>query len=659
MNNKTRLTDNVFPKIDDHHPHPEIVLIGQPNCGKSTIFNSVAGYRSISTNFPGATVEYTRSHVAVHGRKCNLVDLPGIYSLIAMDRAAEESKKYVLNENIDVIINVVDASILSRSLELTLQLLELNIPMVLCLNMMDEAQRKGVEIDVEKLSETLNIPIIPTVGSKGQGLDGLFNAAFNVIKKGETVSPPRMSRHVEEKIAELSKLIRPTDLIDGKYNQRLLAIKLLEDDPYFQNLYAPNSEVKDRIESIQHELFHEHGTSADSVISAERHNLAMRLFESVATLKHPRRKWTDYLDNILMHPVWGYAFMLAILLLYFNAIFKFGAWVETPLMQVLDSSIRVITAGMEQNSFLYQMAFAGLQGIAGGIAIVLPYLIPFLIGMAFIEDIGYLPRIAFLMDSFMHKIGLHGTAVIPGMLGYGCSVPAIMATRILSSPRDRFIASVVAVLIPCSARMVVIMGLVGYYLGGTAAFGIYLLNAVVVSILGAILSKLTPEDIPGMILEIPAYHRPKLNIILAKTWLRLKDFIIIAWPLLVLGSMILGVLEWYNLDYLINQITRPITHILDLPREVGSTLIFGILRKELSLLMLFQALGTQDIITVMSHTQILTFTLFVVFYIPCLATLGIMGKEIGWKNTLIATLVTFVLALVIAFAGRLFGLIIF
>ena len=659
MNRKTPPTVNASPPIDDHHPHPEIVLIGQPNCGKSTIFNSVAGYRSISTNFPGATVEYTRSHVAIHGRKCNLVDLPGIYSLIAFDRAAEESKKYVLDETIDVIINVVDASILSRSLELTLQLLELKKPMILCLNMMDEAQRKGIDIDVEKLSQLLNIPVIPTIGSKGQGLDDLFTEAFDAIQNSHTASPLPMSRHVEKKITDVQRHLHHAESQDGGYDERLVAIKLLEEDPFFEKQFQGNKKLDERLNSIKQELAEEHGVSSDSVISAERHNLAMQLFEQVATLKHPHRKWTDHLDNILMHPVWGYIFMLSILLLYFNAIFKFGAWLETPLLDSLDVGIRFITDGLPPESFLYQIAFSALQGIAGGIAIVLPYLVPFLIGMALIEDIGYLPRIAFLMDSFMHKIGLHGTAVIPGMLGYGCSVPAIMATRILASPRDRFIASVVAVLIPCSARMVVIMGLVGYYLGGTAAFGIYILNAVVVSTLGAVLSKLMPEDIPGMIMEIPAYHRPKLRVILSKTWLRLKDFIIIAWPLLVLGSIILGVMEWYNVDHFVNAITRPITYILDLPTEVGSTLIFGVLRKELSLLMLFQALGTQNVSAVMSQTQILVFTLFVVFYIPCLATLGIMGREIGWKKTLFATLITFILALLIAFLGRILGLLIF
>ncbi|MBN1481941.1 ferrous iron transport protein B [candidate division KSB1 bacterium] len=645
--------------IDDHHPHPEIVLIGQPNCGKSTIFNSVAGYRSISTNFPGATVAYTRSHVAIYGRKCNLVDLPGIYSLTALDRAAEESKKYILDERIDVIINVVDASLLSRSLELTLQLLEINVPMILCLNMMDEAARKGVDIHIDQLAQELKIPVIPTVGSKGQGIDDLFTAAFETIHQSHQKASLSLSRHVEKKINHLEQMLKKKPRRCNHVSDRLIAIKLLEQDPFFAHICDDDMSLAREVSVLQAELSEEHGETPDAVIAAERHNLAMYLFEKVARVSHPKRKWTDHLDDALMHPVLGFVIMLFVLYLFFNLIFKFGSTIETPLMILLMRFVETATMSLGQQSLPYTLLYSALTGIAGGIAIVLPYLLPFLIGLALIEDIGYLPRIAFLMDSFMHKIGLHGTAVIPGILGYGCSVPAVMATRILASPRDRFIASVVAIIIPCSARMVVIMGLVGYYFGGNAALGIYILNIVVVSILGSILSKLMPEDIPGMILEMPSYHRPKAQVVLAKTWLRLKDFIIVAWPLLILGSLILGLAEWQHLDGTINLITRPITYVLDLPPQVGTTLIFGILRKELSMLMLYQALGTENVAAVMTSTQILVFTLFVVFYVPCLATLGIMGRELGWKRTSLATAVTLLLAIVIALLGRIVGAVIF
>ncbi|MDZ7371771.1 MAG: ferrous iron transport protein B, partial [candidate division KSB1 bacterium] len=241
----------------------------------------------------------------------------------------------------------------------------------------------------------------------------------------------------------------------------------------------------------------------------------------------------------------------------------------------------------------------------------------------------------------------------PTILGYGCSVPAVMATRILPSARDRFIAAVIAVLVPCSARMVVIMGLVGYYLGGAAAFAVYLFNALAVTLTAMALSRLMPEDSPGLILEMPSFRPPKLKVLLAKTWLRLKEFIFIAWPLLIVGSALLTGVELLGGTQVINRITAPLMKLLGLPEAVGVTLLFGVLRKELTLLMLFQALGTQNVAAVMTPAQILTFTLFVVFYLPCMATLGIMAAELGWKRTAAGAGVSFIIAVLIALTARI------
>jgi ferrous iron transport protein B len=275
--------------------------------------------------------------------------------------------------------------------------------------------------------------------------------------------------------------------------------------------------------------------------------------------------------------------------------------------------------------------------------------------MSLIEDIGYLPRIAFLMDNFMHRLGLHGTSVVPGILGYGCSVPAVMATRILPSTRDRFIAAVAAILVPCSARMTIILGLVGYYLGGTAALFVYILNLVVITLVGTVLARLMPEESPGMVLVIPSYKKPSVKTVLSKTWLRSKDFVIFAWPILIAGSLVLSLVEVFGWDQIITAVLSPLLKLLDLPPAVGMTLIFGILRKELSMIMLIQALGTTDVASVMSSTQIFVFTIFVVFYFPCLATFGILGREVGWPKAIAASLLTFSLATVLGVAARFIG----
>ncbi|HNR67441.1 MAG TPA: ferrous iron transport protein B [bacterium] len=640
--------------------YPRFVLVGQPNCGKSTIFNKVAGYHSIATNFPGATVEFTKSTVQVQNQTCELVDLPGIYSLTAWDGASEETKKYLLEQKVDVIINVVDASLLSRSLELTIQLLELETPVVLCLNMMDEARRKGVSIDSVKLCQKLGIPVIETIGVKGQGVDELFAASYALSRNPVIAKCPKMSRHVEETVQNLAADLQKSTDGRAELPLRLLSIKLLEGDPFFAKL-VPDivNNISGSIEKAQKDLSEAHGEPSDAVISAERHSQAMALFEQTCLVQHAEKSWKDLIDRWIMHPIAGYLIMLLVLYLFFKTVFSLGSSVEQWLFAGFDVWIEQLSALIGSNSFIFHLASGIVQGIAGGIAIVLPYLLPFLFGLALIEDIGYLPRVAFLMDNVMHRIGLHGTAVIPGILGYGCSVPAVMATRILTSPRDRFISSVVAVLTPCSARMTVIFGLVGYYLGASAALGIYILNMFVIAVTGSILARLLPEDTPGMILEIPSYQLPGLRTVLAKTWLRMREFIVIAWPLLILGSLVLSLAEWFSLDQTINMIFRPITYILGLPAAVGSTLIFGVLRKELSMLMLFQALGTTDVASVMTSGQLLVFTLFVVFYMPCAATIGVLGKEIGWKNTLLASLLTVFIALVIGLLGRILSIFIF
>ena len=640
--------------------HLRIALIGQPNCGKSTIFNHVAGYRSIATNFPGATVTFTESHVNIKGKTFDLVDLPGIYSLIAFDQAAEESKKYLLDKKVDVIINIVDSSILSRSLELTIELLETDIPMILCLNMMDEAQRKGISIDEDILSQTLGIPIVKTIGQKGTGIEELFDKALTLSKKKNiTTGDLNFSKHVEQSIEKINHIISEKALQTfPNIKTRLCSTKILEKDPYFVNrLFPPPDSKNPEILQIENKLESDHGQPTDQIISSERHSLAMHIFEKAAVIKRPKTYFKDKVDDVLMHPFWGYVFMGVFLYVFFNLVFSFGSYIEKPIISSIDYILAYLQNNLSGHPLILQMVSGSVQGILGGTAIVLPFLLPFLIGLSIIEDIGYLPRIAYLMDTFMHKIGLHGTAVIPGMLGYGCSVPAIMATRILPSSRDRFIASVVSILIPCSARMTIIMGLVGFYLGGTAALFIYVLNIVVISLVGTILSKLLPEDIPGMILEMPAYQMPSIKVIFAKTWLRIKDFIYIAWPLLIIGSIVLSLAEWYNIDQIINLIFRPVTFVLDLPKATGTTLVFGILRKELSMLMLFQALDTTDISTVMSNIQIFTFTLFTVFYIPCVSTLGILIKEIGTKKTIFATLITIFVAMAVALSARFIYLI--
>jgi ferrous iron transport protein B len=312
-----------------------------------------------------------------------------------------------------------------------------------------------------------------------------------------------------------------------------------------------------------------------------------------------------------------------------------------------------VAARFADGSLVQTLVNGVVMGLAGGVAIVLPYLIPFLIGLAILEDTGYLPRLAYILDNFMHRIGLHGKSVLPLILGYGCSVPAIMSTRILESKRDRRITSTLAAFIPCSARTVVIFGLVAAYMGPLWALGIYLLNIAFVVVLGNVLARRLKGPSPGLILEIPELSVPHGKTLLAKTWLTLREFITIAWPLLIASSVVLGLLEWAKAHDGINAALAPLTvWALGLPAAVGMTLVFGVLRKELTMVMLVQALGTTNLDTVMSVAQLATFTLFVVFYVPCVATVAVLGRELGWRDTAWIAGLTIAVATAIAVAGR-------
>jgi ferrous iron transport protein B len=564
-----------------------IALIGQPNCGKSTLFNQVAGYKAETGNFSGTTVKFTESKVRVAGEVVEIVDLPGAYTLEAHSPAEREAACYLRSNEVDVIINVVDASRLALGLELTLELLPLNKPVILALNMMDEADRLGLHIDGPGLQKELGTPVLPLVASKGRGVKGVFLKALEAGQNGFNRKP----REGET---------------DAGIN--------------YANEYHPG----------------------------ERHGLARTLAQKFVEQGVRRVSLRDRLDDVLLHPFWGYAILLFILFLFFQAVYGIGQLIEPPLLAFFDAITRGVLSPLGAESLLSEIILGVMQGIAAGIAIVLPYLLPFLFGLGVLEDIGYLPRIAFLMDALMHRIGLHGKAIVPFILGYGCNVPAVMSTRTLEEPRDRYLAAALATLVPCAARLAVVFGLVAFYLGPLAAFALYLFNLLVIALTGRILSNLIPEDTPGLILEMPTYRIPTLKNVTGKAWFRVREFVVEAWPILIAGSAILAALNFFHAAVVFNWLVRPLTWSLGLPSEVGVPLIFGILRKELSLVMLGQALGTVNFDTALSIPQMVTYATFVMFYLPCLATLSVLRRELGTRAMLAIAALTVVVAQIAA-----------
>jgi ferrous iron transport protein B len=679
----------------------KVALVGQPNCGKSTLFNAVAGYRSLTSNFAGTTVEYTRGQARVDGVVVDLVDLPGLYSLTPTNPLEAIGRECLLSGEWDVIINVIDASQLARSLELTLELKDLQAPLVVCLNMMDEAARKGIVIDSKALSAALGVPVVGTIAARGQGILDSFRAALTLSRRARRIPPEPFvyAPEVEDTVVRLGQRLtsfatlgddrnrgsagiepeqqEPGGTASGAARQdfrraasnsiatatvlvesaaafppaRFEALQLAQSDPRTL-AQLPTLQVATAVSEAQGEIMRLLGQPADAAISSARHAACLNLFERVARVTHPRRDWRERVDRLVMHPVWGYAVLGLAFLGIFQLIFTVGKFGEDRILGVFSGLIAWMSRYMDPQSVLFAAAKGALLGTAGAVAIVLPYLLPFLVCLAVLEDLGYLSRVGYLMDVLMHRLGLHGTATLPVLLGYGCSVPAVMATRILSSRRDRFIAAFLSVLVPCSARMTVILALVGVYLGAYYALGIYVLNLLVVVLAGHILALIWPEISPGMLMEVPAFRVPAPKVVMMKTWWRLREFVMVAFPMLVAGSAILSLIEFYGWQQFINAALSPLTALLGLPRAVGLTLIFGVLRKELSLLMLMQALGTTQVASVMSVAQILIFTLFITFYLPCMATLASMFRELGWRLTAAAAAALLVLAVGISLAAR-------
>jgi len=627
-------------------PLLKIAFIGQPNCGKSTIFNHVVGYKANTSNLPGTTVEYLRSEALVTGHHLEVIDLPGTYSLVPLDEAEVQTRNFLVSEHIDAVLNVVDASLLSRSLELTLQLLELNVPVVLCLNMMDEARRKGIDIDVEVLAQRLGIPVAPTVAVRGTGVREAVTQTIRAAKGDQSPTPIPYSADVESSIQGLAAHIEAD-------TSRLYAIKLLEGDVFFRDLVAnqiPN--LENAISASQNAIQSARGRPVDQVISAERHSQAMELFETAATVGPPIRTLRDHVDRVLMHRTFGLIALGAILYSLFFFVFKVGTAIETPLIGGFDRITAWLAGLLPLNGIAFAAVSGLVQGIGGGLGIVLPFLVPFLFGLALLEDIGYLPRAGYLADGLMHRIGLHGKSVIPFILGYGCSVPAVMATRILENKRDRFVTAMLSIMTPCVARTTIIYGLVGYFIGPHLAFLLYVINLVVIALVGKWMTKLLPRVTPGLILEIPSYKVPSLRVIGAKMWLRIREFLRYAMPILVLGSVVMSLLEYVDVSRYLNAAVLPITWSLGLPMALGVPLVFGIFRKELSLVMLFAALGTTQVAGVLSSGQMFVFAVFTLFYVPCIATIAVLRREFGMPKTAIVIVATTGIALVVGLVAR-------
>jgi len=626
-----------------------IALAGNANVGKSVLFNQLTGLHQHIGNWPGKTVERAEGTLHFKGYTIDIIDLPGIYSLSTYSLEELVSRKYIAVERPDLVINVVDASVLERNLFFTLQLIELETPLIIALNQMDMAKRKGIEIDIEKLEKVLGIAVIPTVAIKRTGIFQLLEKVVEMVEKDEKAKPIKVKygKEVEDRIAKITERM---EKLQFWYPPRYVAVKLLEgDEEISREVQRIDPQTVAAAEKLATEIEELHGHSCSTVITSERYEIAGCIAREAQKLVPPiKPSIEERIHNLTTHKIMGYPVMIASLLLIFYAIFTFGEY-ASELLSNFFYGWEPFFVSFFGTGIAEKLVWGGImEGIIAGVTIALPYIAPFYIILYVLEDSGYLSRIAFLMDNVMHKIGLHGKAFIPMMLGFGCNVPACLGCRIMETERERLLAAFVSTLVPCAARTVIILGLVGHFLGIQWALSLYIINLLVLFFLGRLAFKILPGESTALIMEMHDYRVPHVQTVLKQTWFRLAEFLKIAFPLIIVGSLMIKLAEVFGLLEPIATVLSPVTVVwLGLPAITGITLIFGVLRKELTLIMLATLLGTTNFAQVLTPVQMVVFTLVAMFYIPCVATIAALVREFGWKKALFITVFEIVFAIII------------
>jgi ferrous iron transport protein B len=641
-------------------PHKEYVvaLAGNANVGKSATFNQLTGVEQDIGNWPGKTVERAEGLLLHRGLRIRVIDLPGIYSITTLSTEEQISREFIAHDHPDVVVNVVDASALERNLFFTLQLAELESPMILAVNQVDLAAHKGITIDLRKLSNLLGIPVISTIAIQGKGISELSDAIVTAVRTRPKPHTILYGKEVEDRIQKIMKLL-PSGI--GGYPPRWTAIKLLEGDS--DTLWDAKNQVPDAVTASQAlgaELEKIHGEPAGTILSGERYHAAERMVAEVVKFHSPgdqEATLTEQIDRLALHPVLGYLLLFLTIGGLLVWTFIIGAWMSEILTYSL-SAIAPLNPLVEGT--VVDIIFNGAwTGFVAAVTLIIPYVIPFYLFLALIEDSGFLTRFSLMLDQGMHKMGLHGKAIIPLVLGFGCTVPACLSCRIIESPKQKFLAAFLVTLVPCSARTIVILGVVAAFVNIWWALALYLFAFLLIVVLGRLAFRLLPGESVGMIMEMPDYHVPSVPVVLGQTWQRTKSLIWIVLPAYIVGSIAITAL--YALGFLgpINTLLSPVTVILlGLPLMTGVVFVFGIIRKEMTILALAALFGTTVFSTIMTPVQLIVFALVTMLYVPCISTIFALATEFGWRRAMAITLLETVLAVVSgAIAFRLLSMV--
>jgi len=701
-----------------------IALAGNPNVGKSVIFNQLTGLSQTIGNWPGKTVERMEGRLEFLGYHFNIVDLPGIYSLSTYSLEEIVSREFVISEEVDIIINVIDATNLERNLFFTFQLLELKVPMILAINQMDILRKRNIDLDFKELERIFKLPVLPVVAVHGTGVHKLLEEAIELVvhrrplqdyrgkhlieskyhghprprphsRRKRSIESKHRGRHyyrvehvlkrngtketikknftfpelnqitsfgkeVELKILSLIEKINSNEQITSScnYPSRFLAIKLLERDSEVIQIFTNYEEGKviiDLSQKYREELEDIHGEDINTIISLEIYSNIKKIIDLVLRTKikksRKRRTLADFFDHLTTHSIFGYVILIAALLGIYFFTFSIGDFIAGLIDDAFIVWSDLIYASISEDNVWVKILWdGGVGGLFGAVGGVLVYVIPFFFVIEILQDTGYLPRAAFLMDRVMHSLGVHGKTIIPMILGFGCNVPACAGCRIMETEREKKISIALTSLVPCAAVMTVVLGLVGRYLGFFWVLILILINFSVIFVVGRILNKTLPGQCTELIMEMHEYRLPNYAVIFKQTWVRTKEFIFKAMPIMVLLGIILEVLLIFNALEPINVILSPVTVLwLGLPAITGVFLIYGILRKELTLVLLSILANSLNItlLELLTPIQMIVFSMVSMLYVPCFATVIILAKHTSWKYAIQISLLEIFIALLI------------
>ena len=653
-----------------------IALAGNPNSGKTTIFNMLTGARQRVANYPGVTVEIKEGKCTFGDYEMTFVDLPGTYSLAAYSEEELIARNFIIDRKCDIVIHIIDSANIERNLYLTTQLLEMNVPLVLAFNMSDIAKQKGLVFDIEKLSELLHAPIVPTVGRKDRGRGELLEAIVKVAQSehADTSHLVHYGSEIEEELAKIESLIdAEKHELAQKYGKRWLAVKLLERDSEVTEKVSE----KELIDAIAPSVTHIESIFKDrpEIVTADRRYgfISGACTETIKTTVEARHNISDTIDAVVIHKVFGLPIFLLFMYIVFFLTFKLGAYPMAGLEWFFDSVAGWLNQAWPVDSlaWLKSLLIDGVIAGVGGVIVFLPNILLLFLGIAFLEDTGYMARAAFVMDRIMHKMGLHGKSFIPMLIGFGCSVPAIMATRILENRRNRLTTIMIIPLMSCGARLtiyaLIIPAFFPGHLQGPMLWIIYIIGIVLAVITARLLrNTLFKGETMPFVMELPPYRLPTARAVLIHMWQRAWMYLKKAGTIILAISIILWALMSYpkpsaeslkeltneqaqqtELEYSVigrfGKAIEPVLKPLGFDWKIGTALIGATAAKEVfvSQLGIIYAVGDAE-----EHSATLgdklkkvytpltgfCIMLFCLIYAPCVMTLAITRVETrSWR----------------------------